>query len=248
VAVVTGVLLLVAGAGAAAGGVTALAVRMSGDSAGFVSSNMLSLSTATAAVTVEGIEIHPLELPGRDRTALDAVRVRVDAGSTPLFVGIGPESAVDHWLAGIAHDEVIGVYESDVTLRRSTGAVRAADRPDGQSFCLASAGGTGVLDLRWTPGDGRFAMVLANADGSTGVAARVTVGAKVPVLRPLGNGLTAGGVLAVLVGLLLIYVGAVGLARGSGGGSNGGGVRPSAPGPSPENVGPTPPPKVPALH
>ncbi|GIJ71712.1 DUF4389 domain-containing protein [Virgisporangium ochraceum] len=237
VSIVAGVLLLVAGLGAAAGGVTALAVHASRDSAGFVSSDELSLSTATAAVTVEGIEIHPLRLPGRDRTALDAVRIRIDAGNSPMFVGVGPESAIDAWLAGTAHDEVTGVYEdsSDVTTQRSAGAVRAIDRPAAQSFWLASATGTGTLDLRWTPGDGRFAMVLTNADGTTGVTAGATVGAKVPALRPLGNGLIGGGVVAILVALLLIYVGAVGLAGGPGGGRR---PVPPAPGPAPENVGP----------
>jgi hypothetical protein len=235
VSIVAGVLLLVAGVGAAAGGVTALAVHASRDSAGLVSSDPVSLSTATAAVTAEGIEIHPLRLPGGDRAALDAVRILVDAGSTPLFVGIAPESAVDGWLAGTAHDEVTGVYaNSDVTVHRSPGAVRSTGEPGGQSFWLASASGTGTLDVRWVPGEGRFAVVIANVDGSTGVTASATVAAKVPVLRPLGRGLIAGGVLAVLVGLLLIYAGAVGLA---GGGSGGGGVRP----PAPEKAGPTPP-------
>jgi hypothetical protein len=243
VSIVAGVLLLVAGVGAAAGGVTALAVHSARDSAGFVSSDDLSLSTPTAAVTVEGIEIHPLHLPGRDRTALDAVRVRVHAGATALFVGIATESAVDAWLAGTAHDEVTGVYEdsSDVSLSRSAGLTRPADRPGDRSFWLASTSGTGELDLRWVPGDGRFALVLANADGSTGVTAEATVGAKVPVLRSLGNGLTAGGVLAALLGLLLIYVGAVGLAGGSGTG----GSRPLPPAPGPGVGGPVTPVKEP---
>jgi hypothetical protein len=173
-----------------------------------------------------------LSLPGGDRTALDAVRIRVDAGSTPLFVGVAPESAVDAWLAGTAHDEVTGVYEdSDVTTQRSAGAVRATGPPAAQSFWLASATGTGTLDLQWIPGDGRFAVVLANADGATGVTAGATVGAKVPALRPVGNGLISGGLVAILVAVLLIYAGAVG---------PGGGRRPvpPAPGPAPENVGP----------
>lgn len=55
-----------------------------------------------------------------------------------------------------------------------------------------------------------------------------------PVLRPLGNGLVAGGVLAVLIALLLIYVGAVGLAGGAGGKR----PVPPAPGPAPETTGP----------
>jgi hypothetical protein len=113
---------------------------------------------------------------------------------------------------------VTGVHDdaSGVRLHRSVGSLRPISAPASQTFWLASATGAGPLRVEWTPGDGRFAMVLANADGSVGVTGDVTVGAKVPILQPLGSGLLGGGVVAGLLALLLIYTGAVGLS-GSGG-------------------------------
>jgi hypothetical protein len=164
-------------------------------------------------------------------------RVRIEATSpsaVPLFIGVASESDVDAWLAGTGHDEVTGVYDDDggVSLRRSVGAVRSVLPPADEEFWLASTSGTGNVRLDWRPGDGRFAVVLANVDGSIGVTASVTAGAKVPALGALGAGLLSGGLLAVLAGALLLYFGAAGLSG-----------RPPRPGPQ---SGPPPPPAPPA--
>jgi hypothetical protein len=214
VAIIAGVMLLVAGVGAVLGGVTTLAVNASRDAAGYVTSDTVDVSTATAAVTVEGVEIQPAHVFGRDVTGLGTVRVGVASStSTALFLGLARESDVDAWLAGTSHDEVIGVYGtgSAPTIQRSVGAVRPAEPPADETFWLASTSGTGNLRLDWRPGDGgRFAVVLANADGSTGITAEATVGAKVPALGSVGAGLLVGAVVVVLLAVFLLYIGASG--------------------------------------
>jgi hypothetical protein len=151
---------------------------------------------------------------GRDVAGLDAVRIEITGSSTTaMFVGIASEAAVDSWLAGTAHDELAEVYGrvSDVRMRRSVGSVRPVPPPAEQTFWLASATGVGPLLVNWAPGDGRLAVVVANANGSVGVTTEGAVGVRVPVLRPLGYGLLAGGTFAGLVAIALIYIGAVGL-------------------------------------
>jgi hypothetical protein len=235
VAIVAGVMVLLAGVGGVIGGVAALGVNASRDAAGYVVSDPFDLSTPTAAVTVEGFEIDPAHVFDRDVTGLGRVRIEVtSATTTPLFVGVARESDVDAWLAGVGHDELTGVYNgSGVSLRRSVGAVRAVVPPADEGFWLASTSGTGNVRLDWRPGDGRFAIVLANVDGSTGVTASVTAGARIPALGALGAGLLSGGLLAVLAGALLLYFGAAGL--------SGRWPRPGQPPP------PSPPPPMPAV-
>jgi hypothetical protein len=219
VSIIAGVLLLVAGVGAAIGGATALAVNASRDTAGYVTAHAVDVSTVTAAVTVEGVEIEPADVFGRKYTGLGTVRIDVtSATSTPLFLGVAHEADVDAWLAGTGHDEVIGVYGtgSAPTVKRSVGTVRSIGSPADQSFWLTSTSGTGNLRLDWRPGNGRFAIVLANADGSTGVTAAATVGAKVPALGTVGAGLLTAGVMAGLLAVFLMYLGASGLSGRAG--------------------------------
>jgi len=215
VAIIAGVLLLVAGVGAGIGGAAALAVNASRDAAGYVTSDAVDVSTVTAAVTVEGVEIQPADVFGREFTGLRTVRIDVTSPtSTPLFLGVARESDVDAWLSGTGHDEVTSVHGSPSVARvkRSVGAVRPTGPPADQAFWLSSTSGTGTLRLDWRPGDGgRFAVVLANADGSTGVTAEATVGAEVPALGAVGAGLLAGGIAAVLLAVFLVYFGASGL-------------------------------------
>ena len=52
--------------------------------------------------------------------------------------------------------------------------------------------------------DGRYVLVLANADGSLSVAARSQVGVKVPSLVPIGSGLLIIAGLFVLIAFLLL--------------------------------------------
>jgi hypothetical protein len=225
VAVVAGVMVLVAGVGAVVGGVAALGVNASRNAAGYVTSDPTDVSTPTAAVTVEGFEIDPAHIFDRDVTGLGTVRIEVSsATAAPLFIGVAHESDVDAWLAGTGHDEVTGIHRdgSRVTLRRAAGTVRPLVPPADEEFWLASTSGTGNLRLDWQPGDGRFAVVLANADGSTGLTATVTAGAEVPALGPLGAGLLTGGLVGVLAGALLLYLGAVAMTG-----------RPPRPGPPP---------------
>jgi hypothetical protein len=68
VAIVSGVMLLLAGIGAGIGGAVALGVNASRDAAGYVVSDPTDVSTPTAAVTVEGFEIHPADLSSVGRS------------------------------------------------------------------------------------------------------------------------------------------------------------------------------------
>ena len=52
-------------------------------------------------------------------------------------------------------------------------------------------------------------IVAMNADGSAGVDLTVKIGAKVPILRMIGNAMMAGGFIVLILGGALIYFGAL---------------------------------------
>ncbi len=213
VALVAGIVLILTGGGLSVGGGSLLALNNARGNDGFIATRTLTLSTSTAAITAEDITMHPAHMAGRDFTPLDAIRVTVTSqGSTPLFLGVARQSDVDAWLSGTAHDRLTGIYGMRrAQYQRDAGSVRAVTPPAEQTFWLDSASGTGTVTLNWKPGDGRFALVLANADGSTGIVTDTVLAAKAPALQPVGAGLLGGGLLMLALAVLLIAVGAAGL-------------------------------------
>src|SRR5205814_4276264 len=100
-----------------------------------------------------------------------------------VFVGVAPERTVDAYLARVAHDEVTNVdYEpfSADYARHAGGA--PTTRPAAARIWTASTTGPGEQTLTWEPDSGKWAAVVMNADGSTGVHASIAVGAKVSYL------------------------------------------------------------------
>jgi hypothetical protein len=181
------------------------------DSAGYYSSDTERFSTTTYALTSEGLQIGDVHGGGADWAldALDAtVRVRArGVGDKPVFVGIAPERAVDGYLARTAHEEI-----DDVTSRPFSydsierHGVAAPAEPASQRFWTATASGAGTQTLTWKPDEGRWAVVVMNADGSSKVAADVSIAAKSGAVLPIGIALLGVGVLALLAAAGLIWL------------------------------------------
>jgi hypothetical protein len=130
-----------------------------------------------------------------------------------VFVGVAPQSAVDDWLAGTAHDRLIGLNSGRAVYDRAPGAVRPVSDPAAQGFWLAKASGTGTVNLQWDVTSGEYAVVVANTDGSPGVSADTRGAMRIPGLAALGAGLLATGIVLFLVAVALIILGGVGLGR-----------------------------------
>lgn len=184
------------------------------DSSGYVTSPVVRASSSTAVITAEGITIE-----GGDfwiRNLADAGGVRITVASTTgksLFVGIAPEAKVRSWLSGTAHDDIVGVSDDKVVYDRTAGTVQSVPAPAEQDFWLASATGTDPTTLQWRATDGNYTVVLANADGSEGVTARVRGSAQIPDLYPLGGGMLGAGIVLAILALGLIVLGGVALGR-----------------------------------
>jgi hypothetical protein len=202
-----------------AGVVLLLAHATARDADGFYTSDVVRLTTATPALTAEGLHLGDVDGGGGDwavDTADATVRIRAAAdGGAPVFVGIARERDLDRYLAGVAHEQVTDVDGGAVGTQLRSGA-REAVPPTHQGFWVASATGPGAQRLEWKADGGDWAAVVMNADGTPGVRAAVSVGAKTAVLLPIGVALLFIG-LAVLGGSWALAW--LGLRGGPGGGA-----------------------------
>jgi hypothetical protein len=213
-ALVAGILLLLPAAGLGVAGGALIAFSTARDSAGYVTSSVLATSSSTAAVTAEGITIQGGDLWTRNLADVGGVRITAHGtAGKPVFVGIAPSSAVDGWLAGVAHDRITGISPTGAVYARTAGFPRRVPAPAAQDFWLASATDPGTATLQWQASNGDFTVVLANADGSAGFAAEVQASAQIPNLTPLGGGLLTTGIALGLLAIGLIVIGGVGLGR-----------------------------------
>lgn len=207
-ALVTGVLvglfaLVLLGAGGT--GVWADLTQRDGD---YVTTDTHAFSTAGSALATESTKLGTsgigwLYAPG----LLDRVRIRVTPASpgTALFVGIGPTTEVDRYLAGVNHTLISDFWDDKV---ETVGGGAAAAAPATQDFWVASATGAGAETLIWKAKQGSWTVVVMNADGRAGVDVEADLGARLPAIVWIALGLLVGGAVFMTGGVLLI-VGAI---------------------------------------
>jgi len=207
-AIVFGAIGALLGLGLTTAGVIALVYEATQrDADGYVLAPDESLSTETYAITSEGVDIYLEDVPDWIVNAESLGTIRVNAVSEDgeeLFVGVAPEAEVDAFLADVAHEEFTGLGGPGTAVAGDT----EAGRPDGVDIWVASATSTDTATVTWSMEDGRWALVVMNADASPGVAVDMTVGARIDWLDELGIGLLIAGVLLLGVGVLAIALAA----------------------------------------
>ena len=134
---------------------------------------------------------------------LGEVRIRVtpESSGQSLFVGIGPSTEVDRYLAGVDHT-VITEFWGDKTEDVAGGPPESP--PGRQDFWVASSTGSGARTLAWDSADGSWTVVVMNANGQPGIDVGADLGAKVPALPWIAVGLLAVGATLLAGGVLLI--------------------------------------------
>jgi uncharacterized protein DUF4389 len=132
-----------------------------------------------------------------NRELIGTVRLRLH-GTQPLFVGIGPEKAVNRYLSGVAQARGESFTATSAEFHRYPGGAPTAP-PTAQRFWSASSTGSGQQIVTWHPQPGNWRIVVMNANGSPGVSSNVSIGARMPHLLAIGIGLTGGGLLLLAV-------------------------------------------------
>ncbi len=199
---------LVAVAVLAAGGTALWADHSKTDRDGFFSSGSQTVATHMHAFVSDPIEIDS----GADWIFDDQGRLtfRVAATSTderPIFVGVAPEAEVASYLRGVDYEQVTDIdgdpFRLDTTPHYGTARPAA---PGSVGIWEQSVSGTGTQTLEWKPKEGKWAVVLMNADGSAVVSTKTTLGAKVSFLVEVGLMLVIAGLVLVATSVLLVYL------------------------------------------
>jgi hypothetical protein len=180
---------------------------------GYFDADLERLSTATVAITTEEADLQAD--PGPPDWVMDFLDVSVQikavgaADAADTFIGIGATSDVDAYLGDAARDEIRDVRPGgDVRYRTVPGSGSVAP-PTDQTFWAVSASGPGTQELTWDVAEGTWTAVLMNSDGSPGVIADVTVGAKSPAVLPVGIGLLVVGLVFLITAVAVIVLFAV---------------------------------------
>jgi hypothetical protein len=146
------------------------------------------------------------------QTVLGSVRLRITAipagAGHQLFLGIGPASAVDHYLRGASYDVAtnVSVAPFHLTLARHLGTATPAP-PASQSFWVAKASGSHPT-LTWMVTSGSYRVVAMNTDAAAPVAFAGGLDLTVPHSFAIGVGLLIGGIVIIVIGIVLIVFGA----------------------------------------
>jgi hypothetical protein len=197
----------------AAGGVLLWAERTHRDDDGFLTTPTELFERDSYAIVSDNVDFLEAET-GSDwiLDVLGDVRLRAaNMEDGNVFVGIGPTSDVENYLAGVEYDEVTDLHFDPFSAeyRRSSGG-EPPGPPTEQTFWAASASGSGTQTAIWEPESGDWTLVVMNADGSRDVSAELSVGAEADFLIWLAIGLLAAGVLLLGGGAALIVFGARG--------------------------------------
>ena len=211
VMLVIGVIVALAGLGllaGSAGTVWLSAAHVEGD---YLTSPAYELSTTDHAVLSPPAELHPSASQWAPWTGRFDLRISVNGGERPTFVGIGPSDAVAEYLDGVAHVEVrnVGLAGTDAEYDAVTGEGTPAP-PAAQDFWTLSAEGSGPQTLTWDPTDGRWTLVIMNADGSPGIAVAASGGIAAGLLWPIAVTLLVAGLVFLAVAAVLLIIATAG--------------------------------------
>jgi hypothetical protein len=168
------------------------------DADGYLSTGSQRFNSSEYAITTPNLEVNagaPGFLIKADRYG--EIRLQTMAkGGRPLFVGVARTSDVQRWLKGSSYSEVADIdyapFKPTYADHRGTHKPGA---PAEQTFWAA----TGTHSLHWNVQSGDWSVVVMNADGSRGVSAAVSAGARLPFITSIAYVTLGLGLLFVIV-------------------------------------------------
>jgi hypothetical protein len=187
---------------------------------GFMMSRTQPLTTPTYAIASGTMSIHmdgsAGSVPNTIPEALigDATLSATARNGEQLFLGIGPSSQVQAYLAGVGHATLVDLAHGDAVLRTTDGA-SPASTPEQMSFWVAQSAGANHQQVTWPVANGDWTAVLMNRDASPGVAVTAATGAEVPAMPWLIGALLSFAGLALVVSTVLIWMPVRAVRRGS---------------------------------
>lgn len=192
------------------GGLLIWANETQRDADGFFTTDDVVLSTESYALVSEDVDLGSRPGEWFPSGRLATVRIAAASDTTPVFIGIGPEDEVDDYLDDVAYSTVtnISVDGDNVTYRNVPGDATPAP-PGQQEFWAVSAEGADTQAIEWDLEQGRWAVVVMNADASSGVTVDASAGAETDLLIWVAIGLLAGGLILGVIAIAVIVAAVV---------------------------------------
>ena len=215
ISAVIGAVLVVCSLGLLGGGAGALWATTAHRHGGYVDLGTQSYRTTGHALASRQFEVYTAtERWDVARSLFGTVHLRITSvpGGAPVFAGIAPSVAADHYLSGVAYATVTGITGGHPSYARHAGGAPAI-LPAQARIWAVKATGPGTQTLTWPVADGRWTLVAMNADGSAPVSVRVNITATLPALPWVATGLLIAGVVFLAAGALLIAFPVLGASR-----------------------------------
>jgi hypothetical protein len=135
------------------------------------------------------------------------LHVTVTDNPKPVFVGVGQELDVTSYLGTSAYTRVVRLsLPPKFDTQEMKGGAEPLTKPAGLDWWAAKASGSGEQSVAWPMADGRYSVMVMNADGTPGTDARVTFGIEVPRLFVTFLLVFGAGLVVLIVGLLLMFM------------------------------------------
>ena len=206
IALIVGVLVTLASLlGLTVGGAMAWLDQARRDSAGFVTSDKVTLSTTGYALTSEQVTIHAGAASVPHRWFGDA-RVRVETVSGgPVFVGLASVTDVRRYLAGVAYTTVKAVGPNTTTYADHAGTAPSVV-PTDLNIWRVQAAGPGEQTITWPIENGDWTLVVMAQDGSKALSVRADAGATAPALQWVWIAILTSSGVFLLLGTLTVVL------------------------------------------
>ena len=179
------------------------------DHDGYLTTKTDRYQTRTYAIATDNLDVEGDVAGVVSHDVFGKLRLRVTPhGDKPVFVGIARTHAVSRYLDDSAHATLTDVdFDPFKPAYRVEAGTSRPQPPAQRHIWAASAQGAGAQSLTWDVESGDWSVVVMNADGSRGVDAGVSAGARIPWIAPAGWGALGGGVLLALLAGGLLFVG-----------------------------------------
>jgi len=178
------------------------------DTAGFVTSDKVTLSTSGYALTSENLTIDTGSTTLPHRWFGDS-RVRVaSTDGRPVFVGLASSADVRRYLAGVGYTTVKAVGPNRTMYADHAGQAPSAV-PTALPIWRVQSVGPGEQTITWPFENGNWTLVVMAADGSRDLSVRAKVGATAPALHWVWIAVLVSAGAGLLLGLALVLLAVV---------------------------------------
>jgi hypothetical protein len=177
------------------------------DEDGFINSVPFEIEVDGYAVVAGPAEIDLTPKMPFDLGEIVTLRIRAVRKDTAqgIFVGVADPADVDTYLGGVPYAIVEDLDNESFSLTyRVDVSGEAPGSPGGQAFWIDSTHGEGSQTIEWEIESGDVSFVVMNEDAVDGISFEADIGARVPLIRPVGTALLIGGGAALAVGTILL--------------------------------------------